>query len=96
MGPSPPDAMPDSNSTKQPRSSTAGREARELIFANRGRLAVGLALMIVSRGAGLVLPWSTKPFVDDIMLKGKVDMLPGLVFAVGGATVIQEIGRAHV
>jgi hypothetical protein len=31
-------------------------EARELIWAHRRRLGIGLVLMLVSRSAGLVLP----------------------------------------
>ena len=32
------------------------REARELIWARRGRISLGLALMLVNRISGLVLP----------------------------------------
>src|SRR2546427_4612515 len=38
----------------------ARQEARALIYAHRGRLGVGLALMLVNRLAGLVLPSSSK------------------------------------
>ncbi len=41
----------------------AWREARLLIHAHRGRLAMGLGLMLISRLAGLVLPASAK-YVD--------------------------------
>jgi len=36
--------------------SAAWREARALLWAHRRRLTLGLALMLVSRVAGLVLP----------------------------------------
>ena len=83
--------MSEPTTKKKLQFSTASREARALIYANRGRIAIGLVLMLISRGAGLVLPWSTKPFVDDIMLKGKVAMLPGLVLVIGAATVVQAL-----
>ena len=41
---------------KQIKLSDAWREARELVTANRGRLGIGLVLMLVSRATGLVLP----------------------------------------
>ena len=71
--------------------STASREARALIYQNRGRISIGLLLMLVSRGAGLVLPWTTKPFVDQVMMKGDARLLPGIVLLVGGATVVQAL-----
>ena len=48
------------------RASAAWREARELVWAHRRRLALGLALMLVSRLAGLVLPASSKYLIDDV------------------------------
>ena len=38
----------------------AWAEARELVWAHRGRLALGLVLMLINRLAGLVLPASSK------------------------------------
>src|SRR6267142_3878725 len=71
--------------------SEAWREARALIGASRNRLAIGLALMLVSRAAGLVLPASSKVLIDDVMGKKRADLLPMLALAVGGATVVQAI-----
>ena len=65
------------------------REARELIWARRGRLAVGLALMLVSRLAGLVLPASSKYLIDDVIGKGRHDLLPLLAMATLAATLVQ-------
>jgi subfamily B ATP-binding cassette protein MsbA len=47
--------------------------------------------MLVSRGAGFVLPASTKLLIDDVMIKKKVDLLPTLALAVGAATVVQAV-----
>ena len=49
--------------------SNAWQEARTLIWQYRFRLALGAALMIVSRLAGLVLPASSKYLVDEIIIK---------------------------
>ena len=66
------------------------REARDLVWARRGRLAAGLALMLVSRIAGLVLPASSKFLIDDVIGKGRHELLPLLAMAALGATLIQS------
>ena len=50
---------------KKVSSADAWREARELLWAHRRRLTLGLALMLVSRLAGLVLPASSKYLIDE-------------------------------
>ncbi len=65
------------------------REARDLIWARRGRLGAGLALMLVSRLAGLVLPASSKYLIDDVIGKGNHELLPLLAMAAIAATLIQ-------
>ena len=64
-------------------------EARELVWARRGRLALGLALLIVGRLAGLVVPASTKLIVDDVIANGRGELLPWIALAGGTATLIQ-------
>src|SRR3990172_2770123 len=49
----------------------AWREAREVVWAYRGRLAVGMALMLVSRVAALVLPASSKVLIDRVLGRGE-------------------------
>ena len=73
------------------RLSDAWREARDLIWARRGRLALGLALMLVNRVAGLVLPATSKFLVDDVIGRRHHDLLVPLALAVGGATVVQAL-----
>lgn len=70
---------------------TAWRDARELIYAHRYRLALGLALMIVSRLMGLVLPASSKYLIDEVILKRRGDLLPMLAIGAGVATLIQAL-----
>jgi ABC-type multidrug transport system fused ATPase/permease subunit len=69
----------------------AWKEARALLWARRGRLAIGFALMLVSRLAALVLPASSKYLIDEVVGKGRAELLPTLAFAAGAATVIQAI-----
>ena len=38
-----------------------------LIWARRGRLSLGLLLMLISRAAGMVLPSLSKFFIDDVL-----------------------------
>ncbi len=73
----------------RPTLSTTWRQARELVVAHRRRLAVGLALLLVSRLAGLVLPTSSKFLVDDVIGKQRADLLPWLALAVAAATLLQ-------
>jgi subfamily B ATP-binding cassette protein MsbA len=71
--------------------SRAWAEARALIWQHRRSLAFGLALMLVNRLAGLVLPASSKYMIDDVLGKHEIDKLVPLALAVGGATVVQAI-----
>ena len=73
------------------RFSDVWEEARVLVWAHRRRLAAGLALMLVNRVVGLVLPATSKFLVDDVIGKGKADLLPMLALAAGGATIVQAV-----
>src|SRR5262249_56293009 len=66
----------------------AWQEARQLVWAHRKRLALGLGLMLVNRLAGLVLPTTTKYLMDDVITQGHWDLLPKLALAAGGATLV--------
>jgi len=62
-----------------------------MILPRRKLLALGFGLMVINRLSGLVLPYSTKFLIDDIIGKRHVEMLTPLVLAVLGATLIQGI-----
>jgi len=78
--------------TKKP-AFTAGalEEARALIWTHRRRLAVGLALMVINRLAGLVLPATSKYLMDNVFKQGQWDLLPKLALAVGVAAIIDSV-----
>src|SRR6201988_5084141 len=62
-----------------------------LIKPRRGLLALGFLLMAVNRVAGLVLPASTKYFVDNVITRRQVQLLTPIVLCILGATIIQGL-----
>jgi ABC-type multidrug transport system fused ATPase/permease subunit len=72
---------------------TAGawEEARELIWKHRGRLTIGLVVMIIDRLSGFVMPWASKLVINDVVIKGDWDLLPKLAMAVIAATIVGAI-----
>jgi len=75
----------------KPNYSNAWAEARTLIWQHRRRLGLGLVLMLISRFAGLVLPWSSKYLIDGVIGQRRVELLGVIAAAVGAATVVQSI-----
>ena len=71
--------------------SSAWGDARELIWAHRYRLALGMTLMMVNRLAGLVLPTSSKYVIDEVVMKHRSQLLLPLALAAGAATVVQAL-----
>jgi subfamily B ATP-binding cassette protein MsbA len=86
-------ALPGDKKKTPKKAFTAGafEEARELVWTHRKRLALGLALMLVSRLAGLVLPTTTKYLMDDVIQQGHWDLLPKLAMAAGAATIVDAL-----
>jgi ABC-type multidrug transport system fused ATPase/permease subunit len=82
---------PDPAKKKPVSASAAWREARELVWAHRRRLAIGLGLMLFSRVAGLVLPASSKWLIDEVVVKKRVELLAPIALATGLATIVQAI-----
>jgi ABC-type multidrug transport system fused ATPase/permease subunit len=80
------DGKPPKRKTDYP---AAWRETRKLMRQHRSALTVGLALMMVNRLSGLVLPGSVKWIVDEVLQKGRMELLMPIAIAAGIATVLQ-------
>src|SRR4030095_17027436 len=76
---------------KKTLTSAAWQEAKALIWARKGRLALGLALMLVNRVAGLVLPATFKFLIDDVIGKQRAEMRMPRAVAAGAATLVQAV-----
>ncbi|MBI5432355.1 MAG: ABC transporter ATP-binding protein [Planctomycetes bacterium] len=76
---------------KKPKLSDAWRETRELVVAHKHRLMIGFWLMLISRLAGLVLPATSKLLIDDVVGKGKAELLWPIAIAGGIATLVQAL-----
>jgi len=64
---------------------------KTIIWPRKKLLFVGLILIIISRAAGLVPPWATKPFMDDILVNKELDKLPLLLTFLTIAILIQAV-----
>jgi subfamily B ATP-binding cassette protein MsbA len=74
---------------KSPELSVVWREAKEVIWTRRRRLAVGFVLMVIGRATGLVLPASSKYLIDTVIRNRRADLLWPLALAVIAASLVQ-------
>jgi ABC-type multidrug transport system fused ATPase/permease subunit len=85
------DKTGDKPEKKPVRWSEAWQEASGLIWARRGRLALGLGLMVINRLSGLVLPGSSKLLIDEVIGKSRHELLAPIALAAGAATLVQAV-----
>ena len=64
-------------------------ETKKLMWQHRRSLGIGFALMLVNRFAGLVLPGSVKYIIDEVLTKGRLELLTPIAIAAGVATLLQ-------
>ncbi|MCD9187279.1 MAG: ABC transporter ATP-binding protein/permease [Pyrinomonadaceae bacterium] len=83
--------MADEKKKKKIDYTRAWAEARSLIWSYRWRLLLGLGLMLLSRAASMVLPYSTKFLVDNVFGQRQFEMLKWIALAVGLSTVVQAV-----
>jgi subfamily B ATP-binding cassette protein MsbA len=69
----------------------AWAEARSLMWKHRRSLSIGLVLMLISRVASMVLPFSTKYVIDDVLGGGQTQLLIPIALLAGVSTIIQAI-----
>jgi len=64
---------------------------KTIVWPRKYILLVGLILIIISRLAGIVLPYGSKIFMDDIIPNGDTEKLKLFLMAVIGALIIQSV-----
>lgn len=69
----------------------AWRDAKDIIWAHRYRLALGMTLMMINRLVGLILPASSKYLVDEVITKQHTDLLVTVAVVAGAATLVQSV-----
>ena len=78
-------------------------DAWELIWRSRGRLLLGVPLLLINRLTNIILPGVTKYLIDDVFVKGrhellwKLAMISAIAAAVGAMTdyaLAQILGMA--
>ena len=84
----PPAKVPDK---KRRPLGTALPEVWALVAPRKSLLAFGFLLMVINRICGLILPGSTKYFIDDVITKHHYNILYPLVGAVLLATILQGV-----
>ena len=64
-----------------------------LVVPRKGLLVAGIALMAINRVAGLVLPYTAKPLLDNVLspLHPRPDLLPKIIALVFSAMVVQAL-----
>ena len=87
-GDDPPGVGDGAKKAKKKITSGALQEARQIIWTHRKRLGLGLALMVINRLAGLVLPASSKYFMDEVIGKGRWELLPTMAMIAAAATLV--------
>ena len=70
---------------------TIGHVFKTIIWPRKNLVIIGLVLIIISRLAGLVLPGASKYLMDEVIANNDIEMLWLLLYAVGGALVVQAI-----
>jgi ABC-type multidrug transport system fused ATPase/permease subunit len=68
-----------------------GQVFRTIVWPRRTVIFIGLVLIVVSRLSGLVLPGAAKYLMDEVVVKGDLNMLKLILIAVVGSIIIQAI-----
>ena len=81
--------MPKSTAVKP--KVTLAHVFKTIIWPRKNLLFVGLILIVISRVSGLILPWSSKYLVDEVIANRNIEMLKILLAAVVGAIIVQAV-----
>jgi ATP-binding cassette, subfamily B, putative efflux pump len=63
----------------------------EIIWPRKKLILLGLFLILLNRLSGLVLPFSTKYLVDDVLTQGNTELLYKLLGLLAGAILVQSV-----
>ena len=74
---------------KRPGLGVVWKEAKDIIWERRYRIALGFAVMVIGRLAGLVLPASSKFLIDEVIANQRGDLLVPLGLVAGAAALVQ-------
>jgi ABC-type multidrug transport system fused ATPase/permease subunit len=66
-------------------------DAGDLIWRSRGRLLLGIPLLLINRLTNIVLPGITKFLIDDVLVKGHHELLWKLAVVSAGAAAIGAV-----
>src|SRR3954468_21200805 len=76
--------MPEADKTKTKKKMDKARfravlkDAGEIIWRSRLRLAIGIPLLLANRLSSIVLPYLSKVLYDNVLAKGHIELLPKL------------------
>ncbi len=70
---------------------TMAKVFKTIIWPRRKIILVGFILIIISRIASLILPWSTKYMLDDVMGKGDLSKLNFILIGISVSILISAI-----
>ena len=65
---------------------------KNIIWPRRRTIFIGLLLILITRPAGLVLPWATRSLIDDVAVNGDLILLRWLLLGIVGSLLIQAVG----
>jgi len=63
------------------------RDAGEIVWRSRVRLAIGIPLLLANRLSSVILPYMSKLLYDDVIAKGHVNLLPTLALVSVGVAI---------
>jgi subfamily B ATP-binding cassette protein MsbA len=82
------DQPPKKRKIDRARIQTLLRDAWDLVWRSRSRLLIGIPLLLINRLSSIVLPAMTKFLIDDVIAKGRHEMLWKLAAISAGAAAI--------
>jgi ABC-type multidrug transport system fused ATPase/permease subunit len=81
----------DLTKKKKPELKKVLPEVWKLVKPRKWLIAGSFLLMVINRLCSLVLPISSRPFINDVMRQGKMSEVPHIIEAVAGAVFLQAI-----